>query len=151
MNNKLKRVSPKLSDNHTSKGMIRRDGSYSMCKAKHRPLVFDSLLSPKRRTPAFLCQLQWSTDNKPPSKSLLTLSVRIPPPDGVQTLPSLPGPVSRRVKRNSFVAGSRLQTGWKKVVDWSKLGLPQDSPNISANQRQSFIFFKNHTRESFSL
>ena len=41
----------------------------------------------------------------------LTLSVQIPPLDGVQTLPSLPGPVSVRVKRNAFVAGSRLQTG----------------------------------------
>ena len=83
--------------------------------------------------------------------SLLTLSVQIPPLDDVQTLPSLPGPVSVLVKRNVFIAGSRLQTGWKKVVDWSKLGVPRDSPNISANQRQSFIFLKNHTRESFSL
>ena len=40
-----------------------------------------------------------------------TLSAWIPPLDGVQTLPSLPGPVSRRVKRNAFVAGSRFQTG----------------------------------------
>ena len=82
---------------------------------------------------------------------MLTLSVRIPPLDGVQMLRSLPGPVSRREKRNAFVAGSRIQTGCKKIVDWSKLGVPRDSPNISANQRQSFIFLKNHTRESFSL
>ena len=61
VNNKLKRILPKLNENHTPKGMTRRDGSI-MCKATHRPLVFDSLLSLKRRTPAFLRQLQWITD-----------------------------------------------------------------------------------------
>ena len=43
---------------------------YSVCKKTHRPLVFDSLLSPKRRTPIFLRQLQRSTDNKPLTNKL---------------------------------------------------------------------------------
>ena len=51
------------------KGMTRRDG-YSVCKATHRPLIFDSLLFPKRRAPAFLRQLQRSTDNKPLTNKL---------------------------------------------------------------------------------
>ena len=68
INNKLKRVLPKLNENHTPKGMTKRDGT--VCKATDRPLVFDSLLSPKRRTPAFLRQLQRSTDNKPLTNKL---------------------------------------------------------------------------------
>ena len=69
MNNKLKRVLPKLNENHTPK---RYDQTrwYSVCKASHRPVVFDSLLSPKRRTPAFLRHLQRSTDNKPLTNKL---------------------------------------------------------------------------------
>ena len=66
LNNKLKRVLPKLNENHTPKGMTRRDGT--VC-ARLRIGHSDSLLSPKRRT-AFLRQLQRSTDNKPLTNKL---------------------------------------------------------------------------------
>ena len=51
----------------TNKELVGHDGWLCLC---HRPLVFDSLLSPKRRTPAFLRQLQRSTDNKPLTNKL---------------------------------------------------------------------------------
>ena len=68
LNNKLKRVLPKLNENHTPKGMTKRDGT--VCARLCIGHSYDSLLSPKRRTPAFLRQLQRSTDNKPLTNKL---------------------------------------------------------------------------------
>ena len=46
MNNKLKRILPKINENHTPKGINRRDGTvYARLRIGH--LYFDSLLSPK--------------------------------------------------------------------------------------------------------
>ena len=57
MNNKLKRILPKLNENHTPKGMTRRDGSIcARLRIGHSYLTRCYLL--KGETPAFLHQLQ---------------------------------------------------------------------------------------------
>ena len=50
------------------KGMTRRDGT--VCARLRIGHSYLTQLSPKRRTPSFLCQLQWSTDNKPLTNKL---------------------------------------------------------------------------------
>ena len=69
LNNNLKSVLPKLNENHTPKGMTRRNGTVcARLHIGHSYLTHCYLL--KRRTPAFLRQLQRSTDNKPLTNKL---------------------------------------------------------------------------------
>ena len=48
----------------TPKGMAKRDGTVR-ARLRIGHLYLTQVLSPKRITPALLCQLQRSTDNKP--------------------------------------------------------------------------------------